>query len=275
MGGSLAAALAQRRANAQIACAHITGVARREATITEALERGIIDHGTCDLRTGVQDADLVILATPVRTIIRLTQELGPLLPAGCVLTDLGSTKQAVVQAMGRLPAHVQPLGGHPMCGREVAGLSAADPALFEGTNYILTPLPRTGAHALKAVREMVKAVGARPMLLSPARHDRLAAGVSHLPYLASVGLVACAEGLADSAAWDVAASGFQDMSRLSASDPSMVLDILLTNSAAIRGVLAGYRTELDNLDTLLANEDEAGFRAALAAAAQRRKSLFR
>jgi prephenate dehydrogenase len=136
MGGSLAGALRRR-------CRVVIGVVRRAEMIEIASARGLIDRGTTDLAAGVRQADVVVLATPVRVILRLLAEIGPLLPEGCLLMDLGSTKLQIVAEMARLPGHVQPLGGHPMCGKEVSGIAAADPTLYRGHTFILTPLPRT------------------------------------------------------------------------------------------------------------------------------------
>ncbi|NIP85156.1 MAG: prephenate dehydrogenase/arogenate dehydrogenase family protein [Planctomycetales bacterium] len=269
MGGSLAAALTARRA-----CRRVVGVAWREEIVTQALAMGVIHEGTCHLVEGIGGADVVVLATPVRAIIKLISEIGSLLPPGCLLTDVGSTKQAVVQAMQALPPHVQPVGGHPMCGKETAGLSAADSSLYEGATYVLTPLARTSDDALALAREMAQAIGARPLLLDAPCHDSLVAAISHLPYLLAVGLVATAERLANDTVWEVAASGFRDTSRLAASDEAMMLDILLTNRTAVRQMLARFQDQLAGLAHLLETGDEAGLRAAMTAAAQRRRRLF-
>ena len=271
MGGSLAAAL-----RAGGACREVRGVARRPETIAEALARGFVDRGTLDLAEGVRGADIVVLATPVRTIVELIPRLGPLLPPGCLLMDVGSTKAAIVAAMERLPAHVQPLGGHPMCGKEVSGIGAAEAGLYRGATFVLTPLPRTRPEALALAWELVEAVGARPLVMDAHRHDRLVAAVSHLPYLLSLALVAAAEDVAeeDGMVWDLAASGFRDTSRLAASDVTMMLDILLTNREEVAGMLGRLRRELDELAHLLEAEDERGLQRMMEAARERRRGLF-
>jgi prephenate dehydrogenase len=269
MGGSLAAALTARHA-----CRRVVGVARREETVTQAMAMGIVHQGTCHLDEGVRDADVVVLATPVRAVIELIGQIGLLLPPGCLLTDVGSTKVAVAQAMQALPPHVQPVGGHPMCGKETAGLSAAEPSLYEGATYVLTPLARTADVALALARELTQAVGARPLLLDASRHDKLVAAISHLPYLLAASLVAAAEGLADERVWQVAASGFRDTTRLAASDETMMLDILLTNRTAVRQALARFEDQLADLTRLLERGDAIGLRAAMTAAARRRRRLF-
>jgi len=275
MGGSLAGALRGK-------CRAVVGVARRAGSIELARARGLIDRGTTDLATGVgadgthPPADIVVLATPVRAILRLLDELGPLLPEGCLLMDLGSTKAHVVARMAALPAHVQPLGGHPMCGKEVSGVAAADPALYEGRTFVLTPLPRTSPAALELGHALVEAVGARALVLDPQRHDRLVAAISHLPYLLACGLVGTAEraATADPMVWEVAASGFRDASRLAASDVTMMLDILLTNREAVLQVMEACGAQLRDLSERLEAGDEEGLRHALAAACDRRGGMF-
>ncbi len=155
MGGSLAGALRGR-------CRAVTGVARRSETVESALSRGLIDRGTTDLADAVVQADVVVLSTPVRVIMQQMAEIGSLLPEGCLLLDLGSTKVQIMAEMARLPEHVQPLGGHPMCGKEVSGLDVADPALYRGCTFILTPLARTSPAALQVGQQLARAVGANP-----------------------------------------------------------------------------------------------------------------
>ncbi len=264
MGGSLGGALRGR-------CRSVVGVDRRE-TIEIARTRGLIDRGTTDLARGVHQADVVILATPVRVILRLLDEIAPLLREGCLLLDVGSTKAEIIDRMAALPDYVQPLGGHPMCGKERAGIEAADPALYQGATFVLTPLPRTAPQALSLGRSVVEAAGAHPLILPPRRHDRLVATISHLPYLLACGLVgATAEvAAADPTVWRVAASGFRDTSRLAASDVTMMLDILLTNREAVLEVLDRFRDQLGTLRQLLEAGDEAGLRTNLEAMQQAR-----
>jgi len=269
MGGSLAGALRGK-------CRAVVGVARRAETIETALARGLIDRGTTELASGVHEAHMVVLATPVRVILHLLSEIGPLLLKECLLMDLGSTKAQIVAEMARLPGHVQPLGGHPMCGKVVSGIVAADPTLYRGHAFVLTPLSRTSEAALTLGCALVEAVGARPLVLDPDRHDRLAATISHLPYLLECALVGTAEERAssDPMVWEVAASGFRDTSRLAASDVIMMLDILLTNREAVLEALSTCEAQLRDLAHLVEAGDEEGLRTMLTAARERRRGLF-
>jgi len=272
MGGSLAWALKSRAV-----CREVWGVARREETIGKALKRGFIHVGTCDLAEGVRQADLIVLAAPVRTILKLMPQVGALAPAGCLLIDLGSTKARIVGAMEALPSHLQVVGGHPMCGKEASGIEVAEADLYEGATFVLTPLRRTSSEALALAQELVEAVGARPLLMDAERHDCLVAAVSHLPYLLSVGLVAATEEAAakDSLVWELAASGFRDTSRLAASDVTMMLDILLTNRQAVGETLSRFARQLNAIAELLEADDNEGLQSLMERVQKRRERMFR
>jgi prephenate dehydrogenase len=269
MGASLAGALRGQ-------CRGVVGVARRAETIDAALAQGLIERGTTDLAEGVRQADAVVLATPVRVILQQLAQVGPLLPQDCLLLDLGSTKSHIVAAMARLPAHVQPLGGHPMCGKEVSGLQAADPALYQGYTFILCPLPRTSEAALALGCALARAVGASPLVLEAERQDYLVATVSHLPYLLACALVSTADATTspDPAAWEVVAGGFRDTSRVAGSDVTMMLDILFTNREKVLKALDVYRAQLRNLARLLEAGDEDDLRAVLDAIRAERLRMF-
>jgi len=271
MGGSLAAALSSRRA-----CARVVGVARRESSLQMALRMRLIHRGTTDLAAGVSEADVVVLATPIRTILAQIPVVGPLLKPGCVLTDVGSTKREILRAMENVPQHVAPIGGHPMCGKETSGLAVADQALFRDRVYVLSPLPRTPDRAVELIHQMVAAIGARPLVMEAERHDRLVAAISHLPYAMAVALVNAAEALADGdgMAWRLAASGFRDSSRVAAGDLTMMLDILKTNRDQILAGLASAQAQLADLARCLAEDDDEGLLEIMGRARRRRLEVY-
>jgi len=269
MGGSLAGALRGK-------CRSVVGVARRSETVEQALAVGLIDRGTADLAQGVHQANVVVLATPVRVIMRQLPEVAPLLPQGCLLMDLGSTKSEILAEMERLPDHIQPLGGHPMCGKEVSGIEEADPTLFLGRTFILTPLARTSPEALALGRSLAEASGAYPLILEPQRQDQLIATLSHLPYLLACALVATADATTspDPAAWKIVAGGYRDTSRVAGSDVTMMMDILLTNRAEVLKALSAFKTQLHSLTRLVASGDEDEMRAALGRIRDERMRMF-
>ena len=269
MGGSLAGALRQQ-------CRSVVGVARRRETVDLALERGLIDRGTVDLQEGLSEANIVVLATPVRVILRQLEEIASILAPGSLLMDLGSTKSDIVSAMAGLPEHIQPLGGHPMCGKETSGIEAADPEIYRGATFILTPLPRTSLGALDLGRDLARAAGSHALALSAERQDFLVGTVSHLPYLMACALVSTADTLTspDPAAWKIVAGGYRDTTRIAGSDVSMMTDILLTNREAVLEAVETFQQEIGRLAALLEGAREAELRAALQAVRQERLRMY-
>jgi prephenate dehydrogenase len=269
MGGSLAGALHGQ-------CRRVVGVARRAETVDAALSGGLVDYATTDLEAGVAEADIVVLATPVRVILQQLPAVAPLLPEGCLLMDLGSTKADIVAAMADLPPHVQPLGGHPMCGKETSGIEVADPALYRGRTFILSPLARTSTRALALGQALVQAAGAEPLFVEAERQDYLVATVSHLPYLLACALVSTADATtsADPLVWEIVAGGYRDTSRVAGSDVTMMLDILLTNREKVVTATEVCLAQLELLKELIADGDEGALRATLAAIRETRREMF-
>jgi prephenate dehydrogenase len=269
MGGSLAGSLRGQ-------CRSVVGVARRSASIDVALERGLIDHGTTDLANGVRQADIVVLATPVRIILHQLPKIGSLVSEGCLVMDLGSTKGEIVTAMAGLPPHVQPLGGHPMCGKEKSGIEVADPALYQGRTFILSPLPRTSEPALALGKALARASGANPLVIEASRQDFLVATISHLPYLLACALVSTADATtsADPLVWQIVAGGYRDTSRVAGSDVTMMVDILLTNRQEVTKALNACMAQMSKLAHLVQEGDEDRLRATLSVIREKRREMF-
>ncbi len=253
IGGS--AALALRRAK-QVG--RIIGIGRTSENLALALTRGVVDDVAHDYAHGVADASLVLLAVPVGQMAGVLAQIAPHLPENAVVTDVGSTKNDVValarqHLAGRLPAFVP---GHPIAGAEQSGVGAAQAALFQGKDVVLTPLPETDPAAVAQVGALWQACGATVSQMSPETHDQVFAAVSHLPHLLSFALVeaiACREN-ADQL-FHYAASGFRDFTRIAGSSPEMWRDICLANRHALLRELDGYRSQIDHLRQALAAED--------------------
>lgn len=219
-----------------------------QRAVKEARGRLAIDREAKTLAEACRDAHLVVLATPVQAMREILGQLGALLPAGSVVTDVASTKAAVVRWAAALPAGISYVGGHPMAGKEQAGAAAADPELFKGAIYCLTVGRGVAQEAVEVVEALVRTVRAKPYYIDPDEHDAYVAGISHLPMLLSVALV---EVTGRSPAWKemaaLAATGFRDVTRLASGDPAMHRDICLTNSAGISrwlNEMAGYLLDL-------------------------------
>lgn len=270
MGGSLALAL-----RAADACREIMGVDSDPAVVAAALDKGLIDRAA-DF-DWAHNCDLLVLATPVRTILTQLEALANATyypPRQTVVLDLGSTKTQIVKAMANLPPRFEPVGGHPMCGKELGGLAQAETHLYRDRLFVLTPPGYISVRALGLAYELVAAIGAHALMLPAERHDILAALVSHLPYAAAVALMRVVLAQGDPQAWQLAASGFRDASRLAASDLTMMTDILTTNRQAVLDALAAYRQELETLSAAIESGDAQAVRDVLTPAQAKRAELF-
>jgi prephenate dehydrogenase len=273
MGGSLALALRDH-------CREIIGVEADSNARAFARSHSFVNRLT-DFDLALGASDFLILATPVCTIlaqlasIHNSQFTIHNRQSSVIILDLGSTKSAIGSAMEKLPPPFDPLGGHPMCGKEIGGIENADPDLYRGKTFVLTPLPRTTPNALALAHELIAALGATPLLLDAGTHDRYAAAISHLPYALSVALMRVALATKDEAQWRMAASGFRDATRLAASDLTMMSDILLTNRTPILDSLKQFRAELDALAAAIESGDPDSLRAALESAQTKRSELFK
>ncbi|NNJ11301.1 prephenate dehydrogenase/arogenate dehydrogenase family protein [Chloroflexales bacterium ZM16-3] len=252
----------------------VVGYDRDVRAVKESRGRLAIDREARSLADAVRDAQIVVLATPVRAMREVMAQLADILPAGAVVTDVASTKAEVGRwAAELLPSTVSYVGGHPMAGKEQAGAAAADPDLFKGVIYCMTVAPTARQGAIDAVEAMVRAVGAKPYYIDAEEHDAYVAGISHLPFLLSVGLI---EITSRSPAWKemspLAATGFRDVSRLASGDPEMHRDISLTNPAGLsRWINEMVEFLLDARDQIEAGEAE-GIESILRRAKQQRDS---
>jgi prephenate dehydrogenase len=277
IGGSLGLAWAERRPECTL-----IGYDRPEVLET-AEERGAIDRKAADPITAVAGADLVVLATPLSSILSLLDSIGDHLDDGTFVTDVGSVKQPVLdQAADVLPDHVQFLGGHPMAGAEQAGIEHADALLFENAVYALCLPDGTDEQALDGplapVVDLIDATGARPLRLNADQHDRLVAAVSHLPQLLAVALVNTVADAdeaddAQNLALELAGGGFRDMTRIAASPFDVWRDILVGNEGRIHDALSQFRRSLRTLRNRLIENDLDGLEAAFTDAREARDAV--
>jgi prephenate dehydrogenase len=248
IGGSFA--LAGREAGV---LGEVVGVARSERTLLEAVHVGAADRTTPDAVEAVRDADLVYIATPVTTIASILGRIAPALTAGCVVTDAGSTKRAIMEAAEDLPDDVTFVGGHPMAGSEQAGVWEARPALFHGRTYLLTPTEGSD-DALSVLRELVFAIGARPVVVDPEQHDRLVARTSHLPHVVAAAL---AGALGETCtARDFIGNGLRDTTRIAGGPVDVWQEILMENADEVLAALDDFIGEAERYREALADRDE-------------------
>lgn len=231
IGASMAKALAGRAA--------VTGIDRDQATVGQALAQGVISRGGSDFSL-VRGCEMVVIAVPVGSIVGAARGLIPYLGADAVITDTGSTKEAIVGAMdGLWPCFV---GSHPVAGKEDPGLRASQPDLFSGKVTILTPGAATKDSCLRQVRSLWEACGSTVVEMGPAQHDGLMARISHMPHLLSFASMGLAHDLHIHR--ELLGAGFRDFTRIAASDPVMWRDIFLANKEHILELIESYIAEL-------------------------------
>jgi prephenate dehydrogenase len=236
----------------------IVGYSRRRETITNALSLGAIDRGEANVGGGIEEAELVIIATPVLTIKEIFSEIAPHLPSGCVVTDTGSTKVQVTEwAKEILPPTVDFIGGHPMAGREAYGIQAAEAELFRRRTYCLTPSEKASQKSIDTVIDMVKKLGATPLFIDAQEHDSLVAGISHLPMLLSAALVSLT---AANPSWSkmsrLTASAYHDFTRLASGNPEVNSHICLSNQGPITDWIDKFSQELERYRQLVGQGDK-------------------
>jgi prephenate dehydrogenase len=265
MGGSLAMALAGK-------CAERIGIDADPAVVALALERGVVERGFLSPDTApaaLVGADLLVLAVPVRAILTLLDELPVVCESSLMVMDLGSTKAQIVAAMEHLPTRFDPLGGHPMCGKEKASLQHAEANLYQQAPFALVALERTSPPARRLGEELAKAIGSCPLWIEATQHDRWVAATSHAPFL-------LASALAQSTPLEAApliGPGFRSTARLAANPAEMMLDILATNSENVRSVLRLFRDRLEIYEALLTGGALDGLAEQLAEASSRLQDL--
>ncbi len=271
MGGSLGMALKNRRLVGEV-----TGFFRERAKIEEALHLGAVDTGTTSLPQALQGADLVIVGTPVGVIPKILEEMKSYLEPGCIVTDLGSTKEEVTaRAEEILPPEVFFVGGHPMTGSEEWGVKGANPYLLENAIYVLTATPQTDSRAVQALKMMVEEVGSQNLIMDPQEHDLLVAAVSHLPHLSAVTLVnTISETGADlDKALFLAAGGFKDTTRIAMGNPLMWRDICLSNREMILKCLKIFKKQIEKMEKHIEYRQEEGIERELEKARDLRKNI--
>jgi len=202
---------------------------------------------------GLAQAEIVLLAPPVLAIRGLMAELATHLAPGAIVTDAASTKADVERwALELLPNHVYWVGGHPMAGKETAGLEHASAELFQGRTWCIVPPPNAEAEAVRRVTQLAVDTGARPLEVDALSHDRAVAAVSHLPFTAAAALAATTITREDFRAHAaIAGTGLRDMTRLASGDPVMHRDICLTNRDNLVVELERYVEQLQRAISLL------------------------
>jgi prephenate dehydrogenase len=259
IGGSLALAARRKRLVGEI-----VGLGRTQKNLDVAIERGIVDRATRDIAQAAREADLVVLAVPVRAMPETFAALAPHMNPEGVVTDVASVKGYVVRELEPLLGPKMALvAAHPVAGKETTGAGAADPELFRNRRVIITPSRRSTPEAIEKIEALWQATGARVERMAPDVHDQILGRASHLPQIVASALAAA---LADEKVdgrlvADFGADGLRDTTRIAASSPEMWRDICLTNHDAIVSALRLYRVALDEFAATLERGDGPGLEA--------------
>jgi len=255
IGGSLGMALKARRL-----AQRVVGVGRDQGRLEKAVALGAIDEASTDLKVGIANADIVVLCTTVGHILETVEQALEFAKPGAIVTDVGSTKGAIVARAANAPFFV---GGHPMTGSERGGVEAALPTLFEEATWAITPNQFTDERAVQTVKTLAQEVGATTLRLSPEAHDAMLAVTSHLPHVMASALMRLAAQTRQehSETGRLTAGSFADMTRIAASSPELWRDVCLSNKEALLVALRGFRGELDALEAAVQSEDAARIEA--------------
>ena len=244
MGGSLALSLKPR-------CRCLSALDTHLPTLELARRQEIVHHADSDPAKILSDADLVILSCPVPSILEWLNRLPNYIQHPCIVLDICSSKRMIVAALESLPANFDPLGGHPICGRERLSLENAERFLYRDAPFVLTPLSRTSNHARSAALQIVEALGAHAIWLDAGDHDRILASTSHLPYLLSSALALATP----EDAVPLVGPGFRSASRLAGTPSSMMLGVLQSNRDNVLDALDRLQTQIATLKSALLVRD--------------------
>lgn len=237
----------------------ITGYARSAETRATAQDIGLVDHVFDSAAEAVDGADLVVLAVPVGAMADVAQAIAPRLKPGAIVTDVGSVKRSVVDAVApNLPENVIFIPGHPLAGTEESGPRSGFASLFVNRWWMLTPLPDTDPKAIERLTALLTDMGAKVDTMDIAHHDLVLAVTSHTPHLIAYTMVGVADHLSRVTQGEViqySAAGFRDFTRIAASDPTMWRDVFLHNKQATLDILGRFTEELFVLQRAIRMED--------------------
>lgn len=265
IGGSIGLALRQRGLADEV-----VGIGRREETLRAASMVGAITRSTLKLAEGVAEAELVVVCTPVASIVEHVRQAATHCPAGALITDAGSTKASIVAGLnGSLARGVRFLGSHPLAGSEKQGPGEATADLFAGRTVVVTPTPATAQEDVNEIERFWTALGARVVCLTPEAHDRAVAASSHLPHLVAAALAEAVP----VAALPLTAGGYRDTTRVAGGDPELWTQILLDNREHVLEALAPFEQVVAELRQALEAGDRELLKDSLTKAKTKRDAL--
>jgi prephenate dehydrogenase len=269
MGGSLGLA-----ARAKAGVRRVVGYSRTPETLRRALELGAVSEAAASLEEAVAAADLAFVCTPVRDVVEHVRRAYAAARLGCVVTDVGSTKNGLMASLS-WEQQATCIGGHPLCGAETAGVENARASLYEGATYFLTPGAHVRHDSFQLLFDFVSALGARPVAIDPVEHDRLMALVSHLPHVLANTLMtqAGARGRGRDALLSTGPS-FRDLTRIAGSNRRVWTDIFIENRVALLEAVRAFQAGLGEVEEALEQADAERLAEQISAAATNRERML-
>jgi prephenate dehydrogenase len=252
IGGSLARAL-----NERLGIQDITAINRSMESVNKAVLDGCVKRGFNELNEYVWESDIIFICTPVKRAIDYIETISKNAKPGCIITDVGSTKQEIIEYINSMNNPPCFIGGHPMAGTEKTGYSSGFVHLFENAFYILSPSKSSTNEAIALLYNIVEGIGALPVVLDACEHDKITGCISHVPHIiasALVNMVKCSD-TPDGKMQLLAAGGFRDITRIASSSPEMWENIVLSNKKQIEGILDDYVKVIYMFKENLQNED--------------------
>lgn len=261
IGGSIALGIKKNKLAREV-----VGVSKHKKSISLALKMKAIDKGSLSLKI-IKGADLLIITTPVNTIIALKDGILKYIDKNCIVTDVGSTKEKIVNRLEEsLPNYI---GSHPLAGSEKRGIINACPSIFKGSLCILTPTKRTTSTAFKNINRLWKSLGVKVIILTPKIHDRILSFVSHLPHIVAFSLInTIPEGLLK-----FSSGGLRDTTRIAASDTILWKDILLSNRENLIDVIRKFEINLAKIKSAIKNNESQALEKILLQSKKTRENL--
>ncbi|MFN3396860.1 MAG: prephenate dehydrogenase, partial [Thermodesulfovibrionales bacterium] len=248
LGASFALSLRQNNL-----CKTIIGFGRSEDNLKRAKERGIIDDYSLDVRKVCEDADLILLSTPVGAFRDIARMIKDTLKQGGLITDVGSVKGGLVHELESLmPEGAHYIGSHPIAGSDKSGIDEARADLFNNALCIITPTENSDTGALQKIAILWESVGAKVRFMDPHKHDEVYAAISHLPHVIAFSLVNTI-GDIDSEYIEYAGQGFKDTTRIALSSPELWRDIVIYNRENLLKFLEIFKAEIEKIDEYLKN----------------------
>ncbi len=257
IGGSIASILTKKNL-----VSDVHGFDINKSVTELAKERGYINNQAESITDGVNKADLIILATPIRTTIKLIPEIINQIKTNQAILDVAGIQSGILEIVSKHNSQINYISGHPIAGNEKTGLEAATMDKFEKTTFFLSPAEPTKKEWIDITGELIIALGAKPIFIEPEKHDHLISLTSNLPYLLAITLMNLASKQENSYKdiWQLAGGSFRSATRVASSSPDLTLDMFMFNSENILGIIKEFQSELSKIAELISNKNEAALR---------------